>query len=542
MIDRRLPKSSVIEKRPIQSSELESQISQLQEDLKKMKEQLKSCDSSNSQVQQEADEVKKQLTAKSAKIEELQLQLLEFSTAEDNRLEMLSKISQEHNSVWQSELEALQKQHLLDSTILLSAMNEIQWMKQQLDVMKSETGQSEDSKMIKPEVYTLKEEMAGTLSNIENLKIKNGERGLAEEATKFILSETQNHLKIANTTIQSLHADGYNFLKSLNSVTSKLEESKIRVSVLEELLTEYQIVAEDNEADRRNPPCKVECGALQLELEQLGVALKAAEAKHREEQSRTAIQIQSAYETVEHVKFNARMRESELNSIIEKSKVELSELNERLLDMEKEVQNISKRNKELREELSKGEAKQFDSELKLMKAATDVQELNANLLDKETVLQRILEQNEILISELNKRDSEHQNIYSAAIADAEKARAAKKEALIRIGLIEDEAEKSSKRAVKILEQLEESRAVNLELETKLKRLNVQSDQWRKAAEAASAILTYENDGRNIEDSNKNFISGKLTDLLFFDDLDDESLKKNNSLLRKIGELWKKSPI
>ncbi|KAI0508064.1 hypothetical protein KFK09_014198 [Dendrobium nobile] len=203
--------------------------------------------------------------------------------------------------------------------------------------------------------------------------------------------------------------------------------------------------------------------------------------------------------------------------------------------MEKEVQNISERNKELREELSKGEANQFDYELKLMKAATDVQELNANLLDKETVLQRILEQNEILISELNKRDIEHQNIYYAVIVDAEKAKAVEKEALIRIGLIEDEAEKSSKRAVKILEQLEESRAVNLELETKLKRLNMQSDQWRKAAEAVSVILIFGNDDRNIEDSNKNSIYGKLTDLLFFDDLDDESL-------RKIGELWKKSPI
>ncbi|KAI0508063.1 hypothetical protein KFK09_014197 [Dendrobium nobile] len=68
------------------------------------------------------------------------------------------------------------------------------------------------------------------------------------------------------------------------------------------------------------------------------------------------------------------------------------------------------------------------------------------------------------------------------------------------------------------------------------------DQWRKAAEAASAILTSGNDGRNIVDSNKNSISGKLTNLLFFDDLDDESLKKNNTLLRKIGEFWKKSPI
>ncbi|KAH0464973.1 hypothetical protein IEQ34_005076 [Dendrobium chrysotoxum] len=54
--------------------------------------------------------------------------------------------------------------------------------------------------------------------------------------------------------------------------------------------------------------------------------------------------------------------------------------------MEKEVQNISERNKKLREELRKGEANQFDSELKLMKAAIDIIELKANLLDKETAL------------------------------------------------------------------------------------------------------------------------------------------------------------
>ncbi|KAH0464906.1 hypothetical protein IEQ34_005009 [Dendrobium chrysotoxum] len=35
-----------------------------------------------------------------------------------------------------------------------------------------------------------------------------------------------------------------------------------------------------------------------------------------------------AYETAEHVKFNARLRESELKSTIEKPKIERSELNE----------------------------------------------------------------------------------------------------------------------------------------------------------------------------------------------------------------------
>ncbi|KAL0922607.1 hypothetical protein M5K25_006605 [Dendrobium thyrsiflorum] len=97
------------------------------------------------------------------------------------------------------------------------------------------------------------------------------------------------------------------------------------------------------------------------------------------------------------------------------------------------------------------------------------------------------------ISERNKKLREE---FRKAISNAEKVRAAEKEALMRIDLVEDEAE-SSKRAVKILEQLEEAKAVNLELETELKRLKVQSDQWRKAAEVASTILTSGNDGRNV---------------------------------------------
>ncbi|PKU71833.1 Interactor of constitutive active ROPs 3 [Dendrobium catenatum] len=68
-------------------------------------------------------------------------------------------------------------------------------------------------------------------------------------------------------------------------------------------------------------------------------------------------------------------------------------------------------------------------------------------------------------------------------------------------------------------------------------------QWRKAAEAASTILTSGNDGRNHEDPDKNSISVKLTGSAtpFSDDFDGESLKKNNNVLRKIGGLWKKSP-
>ncbi|KAL0278029.1 UNVERIFIED_CONTAM: Interactor of constitutive active ROPs 3 [Sesamum radiatum] len=85
---------------------------------------------------------------------------------------------------------------------------------------------------------------------------------------------------------------------------------------------------------------------------------------------------------------------------------------------------------------------------------------------------------------------------------------------MKLGSLTDEADKSCKKAARVSEQLDAAQAANSEMEAELRRLKVQSDQWRKAAEAAAAILS--------------------------SDTDDESPKKRNgNMLKKIGVLLKK---
>ncbi|KAI7997093.1 hypothetical protein LOK49_LG10G01814 [Camellia lanceoleosa] len=145
--ERKSPRSPVPElqkKRPSKLSELESQLAQLQEELKKAKDQLSSSESWKKQAQQEAEEAKKQLAAMSAKLDESQQQLMELCASEEDRVQELRKISQDRDRAWQSELEAVQKQHSMDSTALSSAINEIQKLKIQLDrVSESESAQAD---------------------------------------------------------------------------------------------------------------------------------------------------------------------------------------------------------------------------------------------------------------------------------------------------------------------------------------------------------------------------------------------------------------
>ncbi|KAL7180369.1 hypothetical protein ACSBR1_043549 [Camellia fascicularis] len=77
------------------------------------------------------------------------------------------------------------------------------------------------------------------------------------------------------------------------------------------------------------------------------------------------------------------------------------------------------------------------------------------------------------------------------------------------------------------------------MEAELRRLKVQSHQWRKAAEAAAAMLSTGNNGKFMErigslDSNYNPAMGKIGSPDSDDVIDDFIKKKNGNVLRKIG--------
>ncbi|KAK4419167.1 Interactor of constitutive active ROPs 2, chloroplastic [Sesamum alatum] len=556
VVDRKSPRIPAIEKkRPSKVSEMEPRIAQLQEELKKAKDQLSSSESLKRRAQQEVEEVKEQLAAMTAELEETQKQLKEISESEEDRVQELRKISQDRDKAWQSELEALQKQHLLDSAALASTMNEVQKLKIQLDrVSQSEASQARHAESAHAEIQSLRLELTETLVLVEKLKEQLNDSRESEARAVEELSRAQMQLEVVKNTEGTLKSEHANAMESYNSLLMELEQSMNRVNSLEELvgnlqadLGKFSKTSENPSAEVKissgNGECdeseimKTELNNLKNEVSQLRAALEAAESSYRDEYIQSTLQIRNAYELVEHAKSESRQREAELEAKLKESGAELEELRTQLLEKENALQSISCENKSLNQKLTENHQAQRDTEfeIKLQKSESALEDLRARLLEKEARLQIIAEENEKLKSERSKANQE-----ALALADA--ARAAEREALMKLDSLTDEADKSCKKAARVTEQLDAAQVANSEMEAELRRLKVQSDQWRKAAEAAAAILSTGNNGKYIEKAGSfdyNTIGCKLSSQ-DSEDTDDESPKKRNgNMLKKIGVLLKK---
>ncbi|EXB98583.1 hypothetical protein L484_014428 [Morus notabilis] len=561
--ERRSPRSPVPEKkRPNRISELESQICQLQEDLKQARDQLRSSESRKKQAQLDAEDSKKQLLALSSKLEESQQQLRELSTSEEARLTELQKISQERDQAWQSELEAVRKQHSVDSTSLASAINEIQWLKIQLEMIAaSEAEQTIHAESANGELKSLKGNLAETLSLLENMRNQLKDCKQSEAQAEELVSETLLQLETAKMTVESLRLDGLKAMESYNSITSELDQSRARINFLEGLVSKLNAShangsnnssvnpAGDNDLVQGFGPQETgedgEISNLKPEVQRLRSALEAAETRYREEQVKSTVQMRSAHELMEQIKSESSLKEAKLVAELGKAKADIEELKANLMDKETELQGITEENEGLNLKLEKNKSgqREYELERELKNLKERVADLKANLMDKETELQSIAEENEMLKLEMNKSQMDRSAVSDEVVAEVEAARSAEREALAKLGVAMEEADRSHKRAARVTEQLEAAQAANAEMEAELRRLKVQSDQWRKAAEAAASMLSAGNNGKFMErtgslDSNYSPVAGKISSL-YSDDMDDILKKKNGNMLKKIGVLWKK---
>ncbi|XP_022731952.1 interactor of constitutive active ROPs 3-like [Durio zibethinus] len=570
VVERRSPRSPISEKkRPSRISELEVQISQLQEELKKAKDQLSSSESCKKQAQQDTEESKKQLLDVSAKLKESQKQLLELSGSEEARVVEFHKISQERDQASQSELEAIQKQQSLDSAALASAVNEIQRLKDQLEILaESEAAQTKQAESAHLELQSLKVNLVETLSLVANMKNQLKDSQESETQAQALASETLLQLEAAKKTVEALRSEGMKAIEVYNSIASDLDRSRERVYSLEGLVNKLKadlldaggslslesdgdrVVVEHQAEESKKPEeshqLEAEISSLKSEVAWLRSALETAEIKCHDVQIQSTVQIKSAHELVEKIKSEASSREAELLAELEKANFDITDLKANLMDKETELQGISEENEELHMKLGKNlscqRESELENELKVLKEA--VVDLKANMMDKETELQNIVEENEMLRLEVSKRDMDKGKSNDKAAAELEVARAAEREAIMKLGLAIEEADKNNRRAARVSEQLEAAQTVNSEMEAELRRLKVQSDQWRKAAEAAAAMLSAGNNGKFIErtgslDSNYNPVTGKVSSP-YTEDMDDDLLKKKNvNMLKKIGVLWKK---
>ena len=539
---------------------MESLLAQLQEDLKKAKEQLNSSESLKRRAQQEAEEAKKQLLALSEQLEESQQQLEEISASEEARLLELRKISQDRDRAWQSELEAVQRQYSMDSAALASAMNEIQKLKAQLEmVAESEATQAKKAESAHADIEGLRIELSETLSLVEKLKTELNDCKESEAQALEVISKTQRQLEEANETAEMLQSDGIKATEAHNYLLLELEQSKAQVKSLEGLVSKFQAdlvnssstklldstdnkIVQETEENEETKQLKSELSFVKFEVAQLRAAVDAAEIRYQEEYIQSTLQIRSAYEQVERMKSESCQREVELESELKKSKAYIEELRAQLMDKENELQSISEENKglSLKSEKNISNDKESDLAIELKRLEADLADLKETVLDKETQLQNIGEENEMLKMEIKKRDMERSKVNDEAFALAEEARAAEREALMKLGSLTEEADKSSRRAARVTEQLDAAQAANSEMEAELRKLKVQSDQWRKAAEAAAAMISSGNNGKFVERTGSLDINYNPMDSPYSEDMDDDSPKKKNvNMLKKIGVLWKK---
>ncbi|KAM3341079.1 interactor of constitutive active ROPs 2, chloroplastic [Capsicum galapagoense] len=548
VVCRRSPRSPVIEKkRPVKASDLEMQLAQLQDELKKAKDQLSSSESFKKRAQQDADEAKKQLALMSEKLEDSKKQLLELSDSEEARLLELRKISQDRDRAWQSELEAIQKQHELDSAALASAMSEIQKLKIQLDrVADSEAAQAHHAESAYVEIQSLRIELTKTLTLVEKLKNQLNESKESEAYSLEEVSKAQMQLEVALMTEDTLRSEGLKAMEACRTLSLELEKSKDQVASLDELVSKLQSgLVEGNSVNVEADKLKVELSTIQAEVSQLRAALENSGRKYQEQYIQTTLQVSSAYELVECIKSESTQREPEWEAKLHEAKSEVEELKEKLMSVEAQLQDTSDENKGLSphvEQMQSADNKEFELDAQLKRSESILGDLQANLSDKETELQSLMEENEQLKSEMKRRKLESTKVNDEALALLEEAKIAEREALMKLGDLTEEADKSSRKVTRVTEELNAAQAANSEIETELRRLKVQCDQWRKAAEAAVSMLSTGNNGKYVERTGSldyHTIGGKLGSPLL-DDLDDDSpKKKTNNMLKKIGFLLKK---
>ncbi|PWA76690.1 hypothetical protein CTI12_AA226070 [Artemisia annua] len=170
--------------------------------------------------------------------------------------------------------------------------------------------------------------------------------------------------------------------------------------------------------------------------------------------------------------------------------------------------------------------------------------LKAQIDEKEKELKAFSQENEGLKHQL----SEANDVISCAKAKEETMN-------LKLTFIEEEYKKSKLEGIHMKEKLKEVEVAKEALELEMKKLRVQTEQWRKAADAAAAILAGGvdmNEGRRVSDrcgSMDKHYGGVFDGYGGFvgspggmgDDLDDGlgSGKRKGSGMRMFGDLWKK---
>ncbi|KVH90313.1 hypothetical protein Ccrd_007690 [Cynara cardunculus var. scolymus] len=523
-------------------AELESQVTQLEEALRTVKDQLIVSESWKKQAKLDAEESRKELLDMSLKLEESR-KLLAQSSLDEHDPKAVG---------------------LADSAALAAAFVEIDQLKDKLDtITESEATQTKQSESAYVEIHILKENMAKTLLLMEDMKSQLEDCKISESQAQALASETLLQLETAKKTMESFKLTSGEY----NAILLELDQSRARIRSLEGIIKKMKTKDQESESE--------EIIALKSELGKL----KLAEIRFHEEQSSRTLDITAELKRskadIQELKANLMDKETELQCILEENedlKVKLADL--MLGEQENDLENDSKQDfnrlksqltnleTELREKLDENEKLKLeimDTKGVMEASKQDFNNLKSKLTSLEKELRKKLDENEKLkleskninsVIEVSKQDF---NSLKLKLQNLEMELREKSDDNEKLKL-EIKKMKSNNEVAEVTEQLEAVKMTNYETEEELKRLKVQMGQWRKAAEVATAMLCDENsdnNGRMLMErscSMGHYNISSPCSLEIDDDDDDEdeeeeddefSKRKNGNMLKRIGVLWKK---
>ncbi|KAK8955873.1 hypothetical protein KSP40_PGU019874 [Platanthera guangdongensis] len=491
------------------------------------------------------------LLVMSSKFEDSQRLIIQLSAAEDDRIHELRKISQERDKAWQSELTALQNQQSIGMAAWCSATKEIQKLKSQIEILKGE--------LIKKDsvIESLKIQIAETKDGNELVKSKlTIESGQTESEVESELKEAKAEIAVLKSKLVVMDVDLRTVLdmnKKLNEeirAMVSLEDVELGSEIIQSTMDDSELTSESSEIESELKEAKAEIVDLKLKLANMEVDLRTVLDMNKKLNDETSSNVNeedgefssttilSAVDASE-LTFESSQIESELKE----AKSEIADLKSKLLNMDADLRTVLDMNQKLNDEIRASarqqdvefssialksaadgseltfQSNQLESELK--EAKSEIADLKSKLANKDVDLRSILDMNKKLNNEIraqvNQVDAEFSSTITRAAVDISelKGKITDKDAALR------------------------------PMEEELRRVKAHSNQWRKAAETAAAILMEGTEGRVIEAAGS-ADPGYLCDrraLMNSPSLDERGCEspgtKNHNVLRMIAGLWKK---
>ncbi|XP_062090561.1 interactor of constitutive active ROPs 4 [Humulus lupulus] len=172
--------------------------------------------------------------------------------------------------------------------------------------------------------------------------------------------------------------------------------------------------------------------------------------------------------------------------------------------------------------------------------------------DEINLLRAKLEEKEKEVNVFGQENENLKNQLEEATSKISSAQTKEEEMTLRLSQLGEDLETSKLSAAQLNEQLKSVEAAKEELETEMKKIRVQTEQWKKAADAAAAVLAggMDMNGRISErcgSMDKHFggsfetQAGGFGGFMGSPDLDDgfSSGKRKGSGIKMFGDLWRK---